>query len=71
MKEFEKFYEGEKGNSPSDLRILSMTASTFPREFAKIYWEAALECVRDEMLSNCHEPMDIYDFIEEELNEIS
>jgi len=31
-------------------------------------WRAALECVRDEMLPNCHEPMDIYDFIEEELN---
>ena len=31
-------------------------------------WKAALECVRDKMLPNCHEPMDIYDFIEEELN---
>lgn len=32
-------------------------------------WKAALECVRDKMLPNCYEPMDIYDFIEEELNE--
>ena len=32
-------------------------------------WKAALKCVRDEMLPNCHEPMDIYDFIEEELDE--
>ena len=30
-------------------------------------WKAALKCVRDEMLPNCHEPMDIHNFIEEEL----
>jgi len=33
----------------------------------KTGWKAALECVRDEMLPSCYEPMDIYDFIEEEL----
>lgn len=32
-------------------------------------WKAALQCVRDRMLPNCHEPMDIYDFIEEELDD--
>ena len=32
-------------------------------------WKAALRCVRDEMLPNCYEPLDIYDFIEEELGD--
>lgn len=43
MKHFEEFYEGEKGNSQSDLNILSMTAHTFPKDYAKIFWQAALE----------------------------
>ena len=38
-------------------------------EVAKLAWKAALECVRDKMLPNCHEPIDIYDFIEEELHD--
>ncbi len=39
------------------------------KEIREETWKVALECIRDKMLPNCHEPMDIYDFIEEELNE--
>lgn len=35
---------------------------------AKAAWRAALECVRDKMFPNCHELIDIYDFIEKELD---
>ena len=36
---------------------------------AKQGWKAALKCVRDEMLLSCYEPIDIYDFINEELGD--
>lgn len=32
-------------------------------------WIAAMKCVRDKMLPSCYEPTDIYDLIEEELDE--
>jgi len=55
MEQFEKWYnENERYNHSS---------------CEKDAWKAALECVRDKMLPNCHEPMDIYDFIEEELSD--
>ena len=50
MKEFENFYEGENGNNQSDLNILNITAHTFPKDYAKIFWQAALEWVRDYMI---------------------
>lgn len=56
MREFEKWRNEQKVSGRShkaDARV----------------WQAALECVRDEMLASCDEPMDIYDFIKEELHE--
>ena len=64
MKAFEKFYEGEKGNNQSDLNVLNMTVHTFPKDYARIFWESALEWRLESEFCNVASRQEI----EEELN---
>ena len=71
MEQFERYSEAVRSNeidcSDYDIRCTGLSCKDC-QTIRKAAWKTALKCVRDEILPNCHEPMDIYDFIEEELN---